>query len=81
MQSSPIGPLTAIANALHPGGSKPKPSSTTITHHPDSTHTVTHTMGDGSEHPSSGAASSLDGVHDKLQETLGDEPKEPNTVA
>jgi len=67
MASNP-GPLTAIANALHK-----KPASTTIQHHPDSSHTVTHNMADGTTHPNSGAAADLDGVHNKFQETFNED--------
>ena len=63
------GPLMSMAAALKPGG-KAKPTSTSIQHHPDGSHTVTHNMSDGSTHPNSGAVANLDGVHDKIQEGL-----------
>lgn len=44
---------------------------THIEHHGDGSHTVKHLMEDGSEHPGSGAAADLDGVHDKLENALG----------
>lgn len=46
-----------------------KISHTHIEHHHDGSHTVTHHMEDGS-HVSS-AHADLDGVHDKLQESMG----------
>ena len=73
MESNP-GPLTAIANALHPKKTTPKPTSTTITHHPDMSHTATTTMSDGTTHPNSGATADLDGLHDKLQDNLSENP-------
>ena len=42
---------------------------THIEHHHDGSHTVTHHHEDGSS--KSSAHGNLDGVHDKLQETLG----------
>jgi hypothetical protein len=45
-------------------------------HHPDGSHTVTHTHEDGSTHPNSGAAADLDGVHNKFQETFGGKDEE-----
>jgi hypothetical protein len=45
--------------------------STHIEHHGDGSHTVKHMQEDGSEHPGSGAAADLDGVHDKLENALG----------
>lgn len=44
---------------------------TSIEHHGDGSHTVKHIMEDGSEHPGSGAAADLDGVHDKLENAIG----------
>jgi hypothetical protein len=58
----------AAVNALN---KNKKPTSSTIMHHPDGSHTVTHTHEDGSTHPNSGAAADLDGVHNKFQETFG----------
>ena len=65
----------SMAAALKPAG-KAKPTSTSIQHHPDGSHTVSHMMKDGSTHPGSGAAADLDGVHDKLQENVGDHNKD-----
>ena len=67
------GPLTSIANALHSGGAKkPTPKTTDIIHHPDTTHSVTTKMSDGTTHPNSGAVADLDGLHDKLHENLSE---------
>lgn len=44
---------------------------THITHHHDGSHTIEHSMEDGSTHPGNGAAMNLDGVHDKLEANLG----------
>lgn len=72
MESNPTGPGMAIANALKPKSGPPRIAHTTIQHHNDGTHTVTHTNEDGSTHPNSGAASDLDGVHDRLEDNLSE---------
>jgi hypothetical protein len=72
MAAANPGPLTSIANALHPGVKKLTPKSTDMTHHPDGTHSVSTHMSDGTEHPNSGAVADLDGLHDKLHENLSE---------